>query len=284
MKTLDAKITDANRVIDAVLANYRRPAVMWSSGKDSQVLLFLLRARQIHCPVIFHRFPFHPEKYEFAERMIREWGLEVYDWAPSAVTLQKSGKHLSLVQHYQVGRATVALPLDIYEPLAFNGGAFVCGARDGLMRPTGSFNYPWDAVFLGHKGSDVDPLWGPIPLGVDVRLNVGAPDSAYPLRQWTDADVWDYSWRYDVPQQWTRYDKSTGEENKDRRLNPDWHLGCTRCLDRDGPAAVWCPKLRVQVSNLAREGQIITREAAPPTYCAPETKEGEVKTCHTPRE
>ena len=279
MDKLSEKVAEAHRIIDAVFAHFRQPAVMWSSGKDSMVLLFLLRSRQVtgvgSLPVIWHREPWGPLKYEFGERIVREWGLRVYDWAPAAVTLMEGNGHVSLVNHYQVSRSgkTCALPVDIEEPSDFRGPDWVCGLKDVLNRPKGKFDYPWDVVLHGHKSSDVDPLLGAVPLEQDVVLsNEGAPAVAFPLRNWTDGDVWEFSRRYDVPQQWDRYDRETGKENPDRTTNPDYFEGCMRCIDRRQGATVYCPKLRMRVNNIS--GQMDYRESRPEYLSNQEQGEG----------
>lgn len=267
MDGLSQKVAEAHRIMDAVFAHFKAPALMWSSGKDSMVLLFLLRSRAVRgvegFPVIWHREPWGGRKYEFGERMVREWGFRVYDWAPTSVVASAAGAAVCLVNHYQVSRSgkTCALPIDIEEPAHFHGGDFVCGLRDIVHRPKGQFEYPWDVVLHGHKSSDVDPLLGPVPLEQDIVLNEGAPAVAFPLRNWTDADVWEFTRRYDVPQQWDRYDRETGQENPDRTTNPDYFEGCMRCLDKREKATVFCPKLRMQVTNIS--GQVAYVDSRP---------------------
>lgn len=277
---LDEKMARSRGVISRVLAEFRRPAVMWSSGKDSMVLLFLLRAARVFCPVIFHRTPFFGHKYEFADRMIREWELQVYDWPPSGVALTKANGQLSIMNFYRMGAGTCQLPQDLYELPALEGRdrrTWLCGLQDLVHRPIGDVRYPWDVVFHGHKNSDVDPLFGAVPLECDVQMNPnvgGAPGPAlaFVLREWTDADVWEYTRRFEVPQQSDRYNVETGEENPDRTTNPDYLEGCTRCLDRDGPKKVFCPRLKCEVGNVSH--QVPYQDPVRPSYmqCA-EVKE-----------
>jgi hypothetical protein len=252
---LEEKIKTANRVIDAVLLNFRQPAVMWSGGKDSMVLLFLLRARQVNVPVIFWRQPFFAEKHEFQERIAREWDLRLYDWPPAMVKLTEGNGHLSVLNYYQVGPlpgGTCAVPVDVYEPAKWDG-KWICGLRDLLHRPAGGFAFPWDCCFHGHKSSDTDPLLGSVPLEQEIAFPASGPALAFPLRDWTDADIWEYTRRYDVPQQWDRYAPGTGEENPDRTANADYYAGCVRCMERQDEKTVWCPKLKARISNISAQ-------------------------------
>jgi 3'-phosphoadenosine 5'-phosphosulfate sulfotransferase (PAPS reductase)/FAD synthetase len=62
---LEKKVNRSREIISRVLEEFRKPAVMWSSGKDSMVMLFLLRAMGVTCPVIFHRQPWQGHRYAF---------------------------------------------------------------------------------------------------------------------------------------------------------------------------------------------------------------------------
>jgi hypothetical protein len=68
---------------------------------------------------------------------------------------------------------------------------FVCGLQ-WLTRPkTLGGQWPWTTVFIGHKNSDVDPYEGPVPLKAD-QVQTAGVTAVFPLRHWTDEDVWDY--------------------------------------------------------------------------------------------
>lgn len=253
------KMAHANDLISQVIQEYRRPAMMWSGGKDSMVLLFMLRARNIHLPIIFHQEPWFPRKYSFAREIIEQWNLTVYDWPPIRVTCQKQNGVFEIVNHYQVhAGGSIILPKNLYDPAPTKVSVpavpepWLCGL-EMVRRPVGTFDYPWDVVFHGHKTSDVDPLLGPVKLLADLVPNHLGPALAFPMRHWTDEDVWDYSRSYQVPQQPDRYNRETGEESSSKMTNPDYWAACTRCMDPDSPKAVWCPKLRREIGNVSHQ-------------------------------
>jgi 3'-phosphoadenosine 5'-phosphosulfate sulfotransferase (PAPS reductase)/FAD synthetase len=251
--SLEDKVSAANEAIDRVRRAYRRPAFMCSFGKDSMVLLHLLEARKIRLPVVFHRDPWWPWKYAFADRMIRQFNLEVHDWAPTAMTLWEANGQVNFVSHYQIGRlpeGVLQLPKNILPPEP--GRKYLCGLKDVLQRPTGSFNYPWDCVLVGHKSSDEDPLAGRLTLHRDLKLTGGrGPDAAFPMRTWTDEDVWDYTAAHQVPQQEDRYDVTLRREFPDKRRNSDFAHVCIACCDRrETRPSVHCPKLNCEVSTV----------------------------------
>lgn len=254
-------LQDAARIIDLTLKTFQQPVVMWSSGKDSMVLLYLLRARKLDLPVIFHRDNFFPEKNAFADSVIQDWGLKVHDWPPSRAGLQEANGLIELVSHYQFGPSSyVSIPKNRIEPFPQESAGrlkktrkYICALRDHLHRQTGAVSYPWGAVFHGHKSSDVDPAYGPVPINCDIRQAPGVPALAFPLRKWTDELIWEYTEKAAIPVDQLRYSYRT--ERTDKTSNPDYIPACVRCLDRRGPATVWCPKLNAEVANVSTQAQ-----------------------------
>lgn len=237
-----------------LLSKYKRPALACSFGKDSMVMLHMFRQAGIDLPVVFHRDPWWPQKYKFADRIINEWSLEVHDYAPFAVTLWKGENMMAFTNHYQVGpmpHGVMMLPKNIVSPEP--GKKFLCGIKDVLGRPTGTYNYPFDLVFSGHKNADDDPIAGSVKLNLDIKLNNNiGPDIAFPLRNWTDEDVWDYTEKHSVPQDVGKYDIKTRSEIEDKWENDHYAHVCIACCDsRNKSVSVMCPKFNCEVSNIS---------------------------------
>jgi hypothetical protein len=261
------------------------PAVLLCSfGKDSMVLLDLIRqvlparagSARMNChsyplPVIYHRHPYFPAKDEFADSVIRSWMLEVYDFPPAACGVKAKGDRLELVTRYQIGTGVIDLPMNTEPPIERR--PFVCGLQ-WLTRPkTLGAQWPWQTVFIGHKSSDVDPYEGPVPLKAD-RVETAGVNAVFPLRHWTDQDVWDYTElnavpydkrRYRVKEQGSHAANGRWEEVPDKWLNPDYVHACTACIDpRETRKAVPCPKLGGElVRNL---GPTVVRMEQLPDY------------------
>lgn len=252
---LPEKTDHALRVIDIALGAFKNPVVMCSFGKDSMVLLSLVRQVRPSLPVIFHREAMQPHKYAFANRVISEWALKVYDYPPCRTEIQEGGGELEIVNHYQIGHQTCALPTGIRDP--GDSVPFSCCALDEIYgKPFGNFSYPWDLVFHGHKSSDVDPVLGKVPLASDFARNTESASACFPLRDFTDADVWDYTEKNYVPIHHERYEKVNGawRERDDKTHNPDYISACTACMWSSGPKAVPCPKLNgLLVSNVSAQ-------------------------------
>jgi len=261
---MERLIHRAAEVLGIMQAQCRRPVVMCSFGKDSMVLLHLVKTfcetRKVPMwPVLFHREPFHQEKYHFSNEVIEEWGLTVYDYPANATALGRRGGLFELLNFYQVGNSQGVVPTGIdpdSEERIARGEKFLCGRDDLLRKPLGGFHFPWDGAAVGHKSSDHDPMWGDLTLHTDVRQMPGGADWFFPLRNWTDEDVWEYTDTVGIPIHHERYEQVVqGEETfwrerDDKSENPDYFPACMRCLNRGGELVVDCPKLGLQITNV----------------------------------
>lgn len=251
-----SKVERAAAVIGAALSEYKRPCVLWSGGKDSMVMLHLLLQAGHKFPVVCWREPWMPWKQAFTNRIISEWGLEVWDYAPSAVALCKGKDRIDVMNHYSMGpmaKPPVFMILARGTERPEEGLPWLCGRDTFLSRPLGSFDFPWDCMFHGHKSSDVDPCSGAVPLQVDFLQRPGAAAAVYPLRDWTDEDVFAYIEEHGVPYDRTRYARSDKgwEVLPDKRNNPDYYHACFACCERGGPDFVTCPKTNLQINNIS---------------------------------
>ncbi len=233
--------------------------VLWSGGKDSTALLHLIKfGAGIDLPVIQYREPKFRERYAYSDRLIKEWKLEVYDYAPSKIAIAdgpdvETGElRLDFIKYYQWGQGTaVCLSLGTERPK--EGEDFLCGVTDVLQRPTGTFNWPWGAVYIGTKYSDTDLIKGHVPLAVDIRYAENSPMSLYPMRDWTDENIFQYLEDNAVQPDPTRYvkDYHKWKNNPDKSLNADFYPICFNCVNRHEGKYVDCPKLKAKISNIS---------------------------------
>lgn len=229
-----------------------KPAIMCSFGKDSMVLLNLVRETILKpVPVIFYRHPWFPAKWEFADEVIRSWGLTVHDYPPVAAGIKTKEGMLELVARYEFGKdGGMDIPINTLPPISRR--SFICGLNDWVLRPkSGAITFPWTTAFMGHKSSDVDPFEGPVPLKT-VSVNIGGVEVVFPLRHWTDQDVWDYIEANRVPYDKRRYQDRA--EVPDKWLNPDYIHACTRCMDpREKDDEIFCPKVGKKIPNVSAQ-------------------------------
>lgn len=208
-------------------------------------------------PCVQWREPWFRDRYELADELIRAWDLDVYDYAPSRMALTDGttpdGSHqVDFIKYQQWGSQTACMVVVTgQEPV--EGKPWRCGL-DALSRPLGTFAWPWDACFHGQKSADVDPIKGLSPLAMDVRRTPDAPTQLFLVREWSDADIWEYLEREGVPNDETRYAKDSGgrwHHMADKSRNADFPHICTACMSRKAPASVWCPKVQAQVNNIS---------------------------------
>jgi len=256
----------------------QNPVVLWSGGKDSNAMLhMILFGLGVKLPVIQWREPRFRHRYAFSDRLAKEWDLEVYDYAPSRVALSdgpdiETGEpRFDFLKYYQWGKSTaIILSLGTEHPK--EGEPYLCGVTDVLQRPVGSFVFPWDSVFHGQKSFDVDLIKGGVPLMQDVRTTNDAPTQFFPLRAWTDADVFGYAEQYGCPIDETRYVKINGVwgHNPDKSQNADYYPICFNCVNRHKGPIVFCPKMQAEVTNISErapyEDIVIPEQGFRPTW------------------
>src|SRR5262252_3968285 len=232
---------------------YLSPVLNCSFGKDSTVLLHLLNSNGIHLPVIYYRDPWFPRKNAFADFVTTALNLEVHNYPPLRVSLKTSPQMVALVSEYSTGPHSLEAMLKNTIEIDDDDDPddFLCGIGF-LSRPCSTFAYPWDLALIGHKDSDTDQIYGPIPLHSELVMRDSGPDFYFPLKSWTDADVWDYIDAFDIPYQEDRYDKANRREWEDKSANSDWYPVCLRCVDkRKAGRIVFCPKVKQSLTNVS---------------------------------
>lgn len=237
-------IQETRLIIEATLKQTASPAVLCSFGKDSMVMLGLIREQAPNIPVVYFPVYDHPTKHEFAKQITRDWDLRLWDWEPCERDVIGKGNHVELIESYRVfGMAEVGLPIEA-EPDYIPDADCHC-AIERLNQPCLGPNYGVDTLFVGHRGDDIDPTHGAVPLEA-LKYNQGAFTAVYPLLRWTESDIWEASKLLGIPQNEKRYIK------KDMAYNADYFPLCTQCLTPGNlDPMVQCPK-GGEVFNLGR--------------------------------
>ena len=249
------KLDKTRQLIADGIRHFPNSLVCWSGGKDSMALLHIMRSMGINLPLIFFREPWQPWKYEFHDKLIRDWKLLVYTWHPQESAFQQTNDEFEVQNLYQLNSTSLTCPTGIVEPA--ENAPWTC-ALDILKRPKQQAleMQPFQALWIGHKGCDSDPiLGGDAGTRIEARFVPGQATMLFPLRDWTHDDVWEYLESHGVPYDDKRYEKTAdGWREKANKLhNVDYVHACTRCLDRRENAAkfVPCPKLGMTVENIA---------------------------------
>ncbi|OEK03504.1 sulfate adenylyltransferase small subunit [Roseivirga sp. 4D4] len=183
---------EAIYIMREVAAQFERPAILFSGGKDSITLVRLAQKAfypgKIPFPLLHvdtgHNFP---ETIAFRDRLAEELGLElivryVQDAIDQKKVQEESGKYAS-----RNALQTVTL-LDAIEELKFDaclGGARrdeeKARAKERIFSVRDDFGQ-WDSK--KQRPELFDMLNG--------RINVGENVRVFPISNWTEIDVWNY--------------------------------------------------------------------------------------------
>jgi sulfate adenylyltransferase subunit 2 len=192
-------------------ARFKNPAALWSTGKDSTVLVSLARK------AFFGRVPFplihidngidFPETYEFRERLAKEWDLEVL--TPRSIIKDE----LSGVRCCGANKTDALKKL--MDERKFDG-LFVSIRRDehGIRGKERYFS-PRDTDFKWDYKNQQPEIWDFISVAEDtghVRI--------HPLLHWSELDVWLYIKQEQIPVS-SLYFARHGQRYRS--------LGCTQC-------------------------------------------------------
>lgn len=183
---------EAIYIIREVAAQFENPALLFSGGKDSIVLVHLARKAFYPAKVPFpmlhidtgHNFP---ETIGFRDRLAAETGIQllvryVQDSIDAGRVQEETGKYASrnLLQTTTLLDAIAELKLD-----ACMGGARrdeeKARAKERIFSVRDDFGQ-WDAK--KQRPELFDMLNGKIHMGENVRV--------FPISNWTELDVWNY--------------------------------------------------------------------------------------------
>lgn len=207
------------------------PAVASSFGKDSQLMLALIREFQPEIAVLYFQGIPHPTKHDFPLKIVQEWSLKCEMPLPFARDLIEKNGHVEVVELYRVGsNQAMYFPIEP-EPDYVPDENTTC-AIELLLSPVNSNPVSYDALFIGHRGDDIDPVYGAVPLQSDVLIEDGFR-WVYPLKDWTEADIWEASALLKISQNEARYRK------QDWAANNDYYPLCTQCLSKK-EGSVFC--------------------------------------------
>lgn len=195
MNHLDALENESIYILREAYSRFRRLGLLWSLGKDSNVLIWLARKAflgRVPFPVVhLDTGKEFPETYAFRDRYSREWGLELI--ADPCPPIEEVDPSLPPASRF-AARKSLGLRQALRR-YGFDG--ILAGirrdeqatrAKERVFSPR-SEDGSWDfrdqpPEFWGHYHTDLPP-------GVHVRI--------HPLLHWTEVDIWRYIQRENIP-------------------------------------------------------------------------------------
>lgn len=242
---MEQKINEARQFIRTHLAEMKRPALACSFGKDSMTMLALVREQMPEIPVLYMEAIAHPTKHAFAERIAAEWNLNLTRPVPAYRDAVAQGDRIEVIEIHEVAPGQILyFPIEAEEGYIPDENA-TCGLELVAYQPPPVINLHFDGIFIGHRGDDVDPTFGAIPLKESAMIR-GGFRYLYPLRDWTESDIWEASQLLNIPQNEARYKQG------DLTANNDYYPLCTECMKVNGEPA-YCPKMNLLIPRIGAQ-------------------------------
>lgn len=217
--SLDAKIAWACERIEKALDELVRPSLAFSAGKDSTVLLHLLRRYKADIITIYGNTTIEfPECVKFAHRLRGEWNLNYYEAKPDVTfwwIVEEYGWPLMGKTYGIGGVAHKSSRAQFFDDLAARGGELtgqyaiqaevpISSACCMFLKERPSRNLQKqlgvDGVFLGIMASESrQRMFNFLEYGEWYYPQSQKVWKCHPLAIWSDEDIWAYIHQYDVP-------------------------------------------------------------------------------------
>ncbi len=185
-------------VIREVAAEFQRPVMLYSIGKDSSVLLHLARKAflpgKIPLPIMHvdTQWKFQ-DMYRFRERMVQDYGAELLVW------INPDGKdRINPIDHGSEKHTQIMKTEGLKQALTHHGfdAAFGGARRDEeksrAKERVFSFrnaHHQWD------PRNQRPELWNIY----NTKVSAGESIRVFPLSNWTETDIWLYIMREKIP-------------------------------------------------------------------------------------
>jgi len=222
---LQEKIAHSLQLIRDVLSAAENPVIAWSSGKDSQVLLWLVDQVRAEVPLVFFRNAEDAERFAFADDFLAQRrGITFTPRAECCDVVARGGVVELLTVRSLAPQSYAFCGIGIDDSVPPQR----CGLEI-LNRPPSAPELDFEVVFVGHRGDDICPVQGSIPL-VSERGQLANCQMIYPLKDWLESDIWDCLEMYNIPLDPRRYDVVNRREWESKRFNPDYDALCVNCL------------------------------------------------------
>ncbi len=194
---LDALENNSIFIIREAYSQFRNVAILWSIGKDSTTLLWLVRKAffgQIPFPVLHidttYKFP---EIYDFREKYAKEWGLNLLVTKNEEALAAGMGPDKSKFQCCN-DLKTVALKQAIAK---YKFNALYLGIRrdeHGIRAKERVFS-PRDEDFEWDYKNQPPELWDQYKTKATEEEHL----RVHPLLGWREIDIWEYTKRENIP-------------------------------------------------------------------------------------
>jgi 3'-phosphoadenosine 5'-phosphosulfate sulfotransferase (PAPS reductase)/FAD synthetase len=144
--SLDEKINESKLLIQKVLGIYNASIVMLSFGKDSMVMLHLIRNINENIPCLYQKEGYFQIKQEFSSKIIQDWNLTVYNYLPylTVAVESKDKPVMNFVNSLAMGDVNFLTRIFTVEP-DYNK-PYLCGLFDIITKPKEKMDFKWEKL------------------------------------------------------------------------------------------------------------------------------------------
>lgn len=235
---------EAVHLLREVQQRFKRPAILWSMGKDSTTLMWLARKAffgEVPFPVLHidtsYKFG---SMYAFRDKMCREWGLDLRVHRNEAALAAGMGPNVGGKLECCTALKTNALQE------AINAGGYdavilgIRGDEHGVRAKERTFS-PRDASFSWNYSNQPAEFWNLRQAAVTDNGHI----RVHPLLNWREVDIWEYVKEEGIPVP-DLYFSSDGERYRS--------IGCECCCKPVGSQASTVGQILLEVRT-STEGE-----------------------------
>jgi phosphoadenosine phosphosulfate reductase len=212
--TLDAKIEKAVAVTEAALDAYENPAVMWTGGKDSTLVLYFVTqvaeryGHDVPPAIVLDHYQHFDDLLEFVDRWGDRWDVDVHVAANDDVGEYvrandlDPGDPISVAELNEANRAEVRETLDhgddafpfLLDTYVGNHLLKTVALNDALEE------HDIDGIFSGIRWDEQEARADETFFSARHDPDIAPPhDRVQPILQFRERDVWDALWTHVVP-------------------------------------------------------------------------------------
>jgi len=219
-------------IIREAYAKFKKPATLWSMGKDSTVLLWLIRKAFFgHCPIpVIHIDTSYkiPAMIRFREKMARRWGLNLVIGMNKRALKAGMGPEKGRIRCCE---ALKTRPLqELVEKKGYSALMLAIRRDEEGTRAKERIFSPRDRNFEWDFKEQPPEFWEQYNTNFDPSVHV----RVHPMLQWTELNVWQYIQREGIPVIDLYFAK------KGRRYRS---LGCEQCTGTFASNAASVPEI-----------------------------------------
>ncbi len=241
-------------IIREAFAEFKRPAVLWSTGKDSTATLWLCRKAffgKIPFPVIHidtgYKFR---QMYDFRDRLAREWGMELVVARNEKAMQEGVGPQQGKFECCTRLKTQALMKcLEVYKfdalILAIRRDEHGIRAKERYFSPRDR-DFKWD-----YKDQPLE-MWDQYQIGTEDETHT----RVHPILHWRELDVWEYIKQEGLPVN-PMYFAKDGKRYRS--------LGCEPCTNPIGSSASTIDEIveELRVTRIAeRSGRAQDKERA----------------------